>query len=431
MIPQPPKGLTMRAAAYAVFALIVSSSLASVFAQTTRPAADRKIVTTRPAGATSAAASQPAASTPGEKAAQFIRLQRDLTALLEKKDYAAAAAVCGKMIELAPRNGEAHYNLACCLARLGKSAQSLDELARAVDNGFNDADHIRQDDDLESLHNQPRFKQLVDKLVSGVKAERDKIYDKGVAVPGVRTEEGDPAAGLRWRLRMSPTASASQPDRLILWLHPSGGSMNDTVEALAPELNKRGYALLVPTAKNWAGWSMLDGQKFVKETLADVARVKGIDARRPILFGYSAGGQLAMLLWLQSPEKYSGLVLDAAYPMVNDPSGTGRVLRISPPKNPAVKDCPLFVLLGDQDAGSRVWIVSEDAYRQAGVPLTIYFVRDQGHTWLFGGAQRDKLYRWLAEVAAGRKPGVATSAPDTAATQPTTPRKPLRIEDIY
>ena len=403
----------MRAAACVVFVLIGLSSFTHLLGQATRPADTRKI-----------GASQPDTLTLSQKADQFLRLQRELTGLLEKKDYVAAAAVCGKMIDLAPRSGDAHYNLACCLAQLEKPAQALDELARAIDNGFVDADHIRQDDDLKPLHNEPRFTQLIDKLVSTVKAERDKIYEKGIALPGVRTEEGDPSTGLRWRLRMSPTASASQPDRLILWLHPSGASMNDTVEALAPELNKRGYALLVPTAKDWRGWSMGDVLKFAKQTVADAGKVAGIDASRPILFGYSAGGQAALLLWYESPDTYGGLVLDAAYPIVSGPAGSGRTLSLPPPKNPAIKNCPLFVLLGDQDPGSRVWILSEDSYRLAGVPLTIYFVRDQAHTWLFGGAQREKLYRWLEAVAAGRKP-------DSAASQPSTPRKPLRFEDIY
>jgi predicted esterase len=387
--------------------------------------------TTRPA-APAPPTSQPSGLSLAEKMQLYQQLRHQLHPLLDKKDYASAADVCGRMIELAPADPEAHYNLACCLARLGKSTAALDELAQAIDHGFVDVDMAQADDDLTSLRDRPRFKQLLDKLAADAKAARDKIYEKGDTIPGVRTREGDPVAGLRWRLRMSPTASASQPDRLILWLHPSGGSANKIVESLAPELVKRGYALLVPTAKNWSGWTVADGQKFVNQTVADVTKkVAGIDARRPILFGYSAGGQLALVLWLESPKQFGGLVLDAAYPILPDPAGSGRAVLLRPSDKEGFKDCPLFVLLGEQDASARVWVLSEDAYRKAGVPLTIYYVAGAGHEWLFGGAQRDKLYRWLGEVSAGRLPGVAATRPDEAGPQPAGPRKPIRMEDVY
>ena len=67
------------------------------------------------------------------------------------------------------------------------------------------------------------------------------------------------------------------------------------------------------------------------------------------------------------------------------------------------------------------------------MPLTIYYVTGAGHEWLFGEAQRTKLYRWLAEVSAGRRPGLVTTAPDQGQgqPQPAGPRKPIRIEDVY
>ena len=77
------------------------------------------------------------------------------------------------------------YNVACILCRCAKSISSkdgeplseedetqraqwiddaLEALEQAVEVGYNDADHLQQDADLEILRELPRFKRLVEKL---------------------------------------------------------------------------------------------------------------------------------------------------------------------------------------------------------------------------------------------------------------------------
>ena len=97
-------------------------------------------------GPTPPPASRPDASSVQDKLRQYRELNQQLVSLLEKKDFAASAEVCRKMIELAPRDPSAHYNLACCLARLGKPDDAIAELRRAISAGFVDVDHIRKDD---------------------------------------------------------------------------------------------------------------------------------------------------------------------------------------------------------------------------------------------------------------------------------------------
>jgi len=371
----------------------------------------------------------PDAMTPAEKAREYVRLNRELADLFARKDYAAAAGVCGRMIELAPRQAAPHYNLACCAARMGDTEKALAELERAIAVGFSDAGHLGQDEDLAGLRELPRFKQMLADLARGEKEAADRLYEKGPPVPGVKTIEGSPEGGLRWRLHMNP-GPTTRPDRLIIWLHPSGGSMNGTVEPLATEFVKRGYALLVPTAKDWRGWSDVDSRKLLDRTLPDVAKVKGVNVDRPILFGFSAGGQLAIILWRQSPEKYGGLVLDAAYPVVPDATKGGYAL-LSPPASPAVKDCPFFVLVGDQDGGANAWRLAEEPFSKAGVPVVVHYIPGQGHAWLFGGAQRDKLYAWLSDIAAGRKPGEPVESPPGNAPTTRPDRGPIRLKDVY
>ena len=91
--------------------------------------------------------------------------------------------------------------------------------------------------------------------------------------------------------------------------------MNETVEAMAPMFIKHGYALVVFTQKNYAGWSDSDVPKLFV-SLKEIGQIPGIDARKPILFGFSAGGQEALGLWMIDPGRFGGMVLDAAYPVM-------------------------------------------------------------------------------------------------------------------
>lgn len=67
-------------------------------------------------------------------------------------------------LEADPKNSIAHYNIACTYARMNKATLALDALERAVAHGYRDAEWMAKDSDLESLHDEPRFKALHQKL---------------------------------------------------------------------------------------------------------------------------------------------------------------------------------------------------------------------------------------------------------------------------
>ncbi len=67
-------------------------------------------------------------------------------------------------LEAEPTNSIAHYNIGCTYARMGRNADALDALQRAVDHGYRDADWMRKDSDLETLREAPRFKALLDRI---------------------------------------------------------------------------------------------------------------------------------------------------------------------------------------------------------------------------------------------------------------------------
>jgi non-specific serine/threonine protein kinase len=81
-------------------------------------------------------------------------------------DYATVGRVEDALremgIAMALRSNETTvlYNAACVYAQLGRKAEALEALRRAVDAGFKDRGWIRRDPDLAALHGDPEFEQL-------------------------------------------------------------------------------------------------------------------------------------------------------------------------------------------------------------------------------------------------------------------------------
>jgi hypothetical protein len=330
------------------------------------------------------------------------RLQQQMGDQFRDKKFEAAAETCREFIKLLPKDSSGHYNLACALAQMKKPEEALAALAKSIEIGYSDATHMRKDEDLISLRENKAFADLVAKAFENRRAQMAKLpVDKGADIAGVKTVEGNPDGGLRYRLRLAEKATAEKPQRLVIWLHPSGASMNNVVEALAPRLAAKGFALLVLTQKPFAGWSEDDATQLLDKTLPDVAKMKEIDVQKPILFGYSAGGQMALELYYAEPSRWGGLVLDAAYPVQRE---NGRFVPRPLPKMEGIKRTPILVLVGDKDGGSPLWKKVAPEWREKMVPLTIRHIEGKGHTWLFGKEEVELLERWLGAVAAGKKP---------------------------
>ncbi len=80
--------------------------------------------------------------------------------LLESKDFAAAIAHVEQAAAI-DRSGDAHFTLACVLARAGRDSEALASLRRALALNPGLAAHARVAPDLESLRATDAFKQLV------------------------------------------------------------------------------------------------------------------------------------------------------------------------------------------------------------------------------------------------------------------------------
>ena len=85
-------------------------------------------------------------------------------ASLYMKRYMSAVKYFRAALKTKPNNYLAHYNLACAYALLGLKEEALQHLEKAVENGYDDPDHMSADKDLKSLRDEPRFKRLLDRL---------------------------------------------------------------------------------------------------------------------------------------------------------------------------------------------------------------------------------------------------------------------------
>lgn len=81
--------------------------------------------------------------------------------LYESGDYAAVVERGRELIETSPQYAVPLYNLACCEALIGRTADALEHLRLAIDRSAQMRDYAKQDSDLDSIRDEPAFKELV------------------------------------------------------------------------------------------------------------------------------------------------------------------------------------------------------------------------------------------------------------------------------
>ena len=80
--------------------------------------------------------------------------------LLRTGEYALSAKAFHRAAELGHRPGTMFYNEACALSLAGETGPALDTLRRAIENGFDNPSHMAEDDDLDAVRADPRFREL-------------------------------------------------------------------------------------------------------------------------------------------------------------------------------------------------------------------------------------------------------------------------------
>lgn len=69
-----------------------------------------------------------------------------------------------RLVALHPERSELRYDLACSYALLDRADEAFAALHEAVERGFDDLEHLADDDDLASLRTDPRWPALVKRL---------------------------------------------------------------------------------------------------------------------------------------------------------------------------------------------------------------------------------------------------------------------------
>jgi pimeloyl-ACP methyl ester carboxylesterase len=318
--------------------------------------------------------------------------QHGLLRYFAAHDYVHAEQACRQLLASNPDDGSMAYNLACALAREGRSTDAIAALTQAAEHGFTDSDHALADEDLACVRLERGFQAAIATMrehPAYANVPCEPLHD----LPGAQVVERTPSAGMRYRLYIGAAASAADPARLMVWLHPSGGSDDDRVlTMLGPDIIAHGWALMIFPQKPYDGWDQ-DGLNRMQGCVADAYREQRIDRRQAVPLTYSAGGQLALEIWFQQPDYWSALVLDAAYP-IDYRSGQPRPLS---PRQIASR-LPVLAIVGARDPSGAPWERDAVQWNAAGVPTTLISVPDAGHQFLYTGATWTRTLAWLDDL---------------------------------
>ena len=82
------------------------------------------------------------------------------TAYLGKKQFKSSLKTLNTLESINPRHPLLHYNFACYYALLGNITMGIESLKQAISNGFKNHRILKTDPDIESLRQDPQFKEL-------------------------------------------------------------------------------------------------------------------------------------------------------------------------------------------------------------------------------------------------------------------------------
>ncbi len=94
------------------------------------------------------------------------RLLRQAEQAYHQKQYSAGSDLYLRLMGKEERDFNVYYNAACCLALDGRADRAFRFLGLAVDYGWQNANHLSADPDLRSLHDDPRWAKLREKLAT-------------------------------------------------------------------------------------------------------------------------------------------------------------------------------------------------------------------------------------------------------------------------
>jgi adenylate cyclase len=89
-------------------------------------------------------------------------------ALVHLDRYPEAVSMMDRAIKIDPSDRVVHYNMACAYAIMGETDQALDYLEKMTRTGVRNMDWVKNDGDLDSLRDHPRFKKFMERLGASI-----------------------------------------------------------------------------------------------------------------------------------------------------------------------------------------------------------------------------------------------------------------------
>ena len=137
---------------------------------------------------------------------------------LRNGEYVDAEKLLSEGLAKEPKNALLLYNLACTLARQGKADEAMAQLHKSIDNGFDRADIIRADKDLQALRKREDFQKVLKAVVPNFESQPSLAFQREVG----------------WDSQGQPARSAGDAERYYLstMLAMTSGRGNSVDEAL-------------------------------------------------------------------------------------------------------------------------------------------------------------------------------------------------------
>lgn len=235
--------------------------------------------------------------------------------LYQEKDYEGAAAAYLEHVTHRPDDGNAWYNLACCLSLAGHKDDAVRALEQAIRAGFTDFDHMKGDTDLDPLRKKKSFKDLMNSSSSAVGPKPKTIWVEGGAL-------------LPCQVVKPKKYSSKKEYGLILLLHGRGDSAANFLTNVA---GWRGDDFLVAALETpyvlgtmngrtgycWSPWQSGPGNiekgyeisaRSIGQALEKLKSEYKLDPKRVFLLGFSEGAFMSAHTAMKSADDIAGYI---------------------------------------------------------------------------------------------------------------------------
>jgi len=211
-------------------------------------------------------------------------------------NYAGALTYYLTAARLDPQNAYASYQAAGSLAAMEKNKLAAQYLDQARERGFWQVVLLKEDDELESMQQDPAYQKL---LQAAEKNYPQQAADAGLAAFSI-PEGKAPADG--WPV--------------VVWLSGLGTEGSDDIDMRSDLVGEKAVLVGINgTLKRdehrfmWQRRSVAPTQEAVSAALKKLEKETRIDRSRIALIGFSQGAEHAAHLIAEYPQHYSGAVL--------------------------------------------------------------------------------------------------------------------------